>query len=249
MKIILKSHSVILLLAIFFMTQTSKAEVVYDVTFSGGAPLDDYQPSIIVPLLTEAFKRNGIEFHAEYHPSLRSLALSNSGMVDGELHRIYEFNETSGGKYPNLIRIESKLLSVWLAAFANRNINIKTWNDLKGYTVIYYRGRKDVKKFLNKVLLPEQIHDVTTDEQAFKMLAHDRADIVISESRQGNQILTSNPDLSEIVEIANMHESNIYAYLHNKHKEIAPKIAETLEEMKTDGTFSIIVNEVNEVFK
>ena len=122
------------------MLQTSMVEAVDEVTFSGGAPIDGYQPRIIVPILKEAFKRNGIRFHAEYNSSLRSLQISNSGMVDGELHRVYEFAELSDGKYLNLIKIESKLLSVWLAAFASKDIKIETWNDLKGYNVIYYRG-------------------------------------------------------------------------------------------------------------
>ena len=242
-------QSLYFIMAIFFMTQTLTAEAIDEVTFSGGAPLDGYQPRIIVPILAEAFKRNGIRFHAKYYPSLRSLASSNSGQVDGELHRVYDFHLVSGGKYPNLIRIESKLLSVWLAAFTAKNIKIQTWNDLKEYNVIYYRGRKNVEQFLKKILPPERIHDTKTDKQAFKMLAAGRVDIVISESRQGKILISDNPEFSDIVEIAKIDETKIYAYIHKKHKEIAPKIAETIEKMKTDGTFSKIVDQVNKAFQ
>ena len=44
-------QSLYFIMAIFFMTQTLTAEAIDEVTFSGGAPLDGYQPRIIVPIL------------------------------------------------------------------------------------------------------------------------------------------------------------------------------------------------------
>ena len=174
--------------------------------------------------------------------------MSNAGTVDGELHRVYEFHKVSGGKYPNLIRIESKLLSVWLAAFANKEIKIKTWNDLKGYKVIYYRGRKNVEKALGKVLPPAHIVSVTNDKEAFNMLAKGIDYIVISESREGNSAIRNNPEFKNIREIAKFEETLIYAYINRKHKKLAPKIAKTIEDMKKDGTFTKIIDEVNKSY-
>jgi len=249
MERLLIEGTIYFIFAIFFMLQTSFAEEIDEITFSAGAPLDGYQAKIIVPILSEAFKRNQIRFHAKYYPSLRSLQLSNSGEVDGELHRVYNFSEVSDGKYPNLIRIESLLLSVWLSAFSTKDIKIESWEDLKGYTVIYYRGRKNVEKYLHQVLPKKQIYAVNTDEQAFRMLAADRADIVISENRQGNKIIANNPELSDVVEIAKMHETKIYTYIHKKHEKLAPQISETIEQMKIDNSYSRIVNDVNKSFR
>ena len=220
-----------------------------EITFSGGEPLNAYQPSVVVPILTEAFKRNGIIFNAVYYPSLRSLTMSNSGATDGELHRIYEFHKVSGGKYPNLMRIESKLLSVWLAAFATKDIKIEKWNDLNKYRVAYYRGRKNVEQFLKENISIEQIHAVTTDEQAFEMLAIGRVDVVISEDWQGKKIINSNSKLSNCFEVGRIDETPIYAYIHKKHKNIVAKIVLTIEEMKEDGTYSKILNEISDTFK
>lgn len=249
MERLLKEGTIYFAFAIFFTMQASIAEAVDEITFSAGAPLDGYQARIIVPILSEAFNRNQISFHAEYHPSLRSLRLSNSGEVDGELHRVYNFFEVSNGKYPNLLRIESLLLSVWLSAFATKDIKIESWKDLKKYTVIYYRGRKNVESRLNLILPREQIYAVNTDAQAFKMLNAGRADIVISESVQGNKILADNPKLSAVVEIAKIQETKIYAYIHKKHEKLSPKIAETIEQMKVDNSFSKIVDDVNKTFQ
>ena len=133
-----------LLVVTFLTLSTSRAEV----TFSAGAPLNGFQAQMIIPILNEAFKRNGVEFKAEYNPSLRSLQKSNSGVVDGELHRIYDFHNASANKYPNLLRIESKILSVWVVAYATKNINIHRWQDLKNYNVVYFLQTPKKEKLL-----------------------------------------------------------------------------------------------------
>ncbi|NQZ52468.1 MAG: transporter substrate-binding domain-containing protein [Moritella sp.] len=227
----------------------SHLQAASEIVFTAGASLKSYQPSIIVPILTEAFKRNGIKFRAVHHPSLRSLMLSNGGRYDGELHRVYDFHQVSDGKYPNLIRIESKLLSVWLSVFSTKGISISGWDSLKGYSVAYYRGRKDVEINLNKVLAPKYINRVNTDEQAFAMLAAGRVDIVISESLQGNMIVESHPNFFEIVEVAKISESKIYSYMHLKHQEVATEVAKILNGMKQDGSFLKITDQVNLRFR
>lgn len=234
-----------LLIVISFALQVVLAETVTEVTFSGGAPFGQYQPRVIIPLLTEAFKRNGIRFKAKYYPSLRSLVMSNSGKTDGELHRVHSFHKITGGKYANLIRIESKLLSVWLVAFAAKAIKVEKWEDLKGYRVVYRRGRKNMEKQLANLLLPEQVNSVNTEIQAFMMVASDREDIVISELRLGRKLIASTPELSTIKEIARLDEKKIYAYIHKDLKTIALKIAKSLTEMKRDGTFLRIMAQVN----
>lgn len=227
---------------LLFIANILSAETINKITFSGGAPLDTYQPRMAIAVLKEAFKRNGIQFHAIYRPSLRSLEMSNSGISDGELHRIYDFHKVSQGKYPNLIRIESQILSVYRAVFSNKNINIESWKDLKGHKVAYYRGRKDIQKILNNVLAPQNIIKTITDEQAFNMLLAKRVDIVISESIEGKKLLEKKEIFSNIREIKKIDETKIYAYIHKKYKKIMPKIVISIEEMKKDGSFAKILN-------
>ncbi len=223
---------------------TFHAMAVEEVTFSAGAPLDGFQAQIIIPVLVEAFKRNGIRFKAEHNPSLRSLQKSNSGTVDGELHRVYNFHKVSGGKYSNLLRIDSKILSVWLVAYATKEININNWQDLKHYQVAYYLGRKNVETALDKIMPRSQVKAVSNDLQAFKILATNRTEIVISESVNGRAILNSSTEFKNIKEIARLNETTIYAYIHKKHKKLGIKIAKTIREMKTDRTFYKIVEKV-----
>ena len=243
MKTLLKFVSLFVFVT-FLVLGISRAEHIDEVTFSAGAPLNGFQAQVIIPILKEAFKRNGVQFKAEHNPSLRSLQRSNSGVVDGELHRVYDFHKVSTGKYPNLLRIDSKILSVWLVAYATKNISINSWQDLKDYHVVYYLGRKNVEKMLGNIMPPSQVMAVNNDLQAFKILAANRTDIVISESINGRAIINSSSEFKDVKAIAKLNETTIYAYIHKKHEKLGVKIANTIEEMKKDQSFSKIVNNV-----
>jgi len=231
-----------LLAFIFFACGTAHAQD--EVLFVGGAPLDSYQPRVIMPLLKEAFKRNGIRFHAEYYPSSRSLLLSNRGEADGELHRVYDFHTVSHGRYPNLVRIESHLMSVYLVVFSKEAGPAEQWEDLKGFDVGYQRGRQNVKTYLGNALSAEDIHPKNTDLTAFMMLGEGRLDYVVSERMDGQRLIQTHPELKNIKEVGCLKETKIYTYMHKRHAKLAETVAATLEEMKQDGTFQRIVEEV-----
>lgn len=80
-------------ISIFIISISPVSFAVDTITFASGAPLDNYQATIIVPLLTDAFKQHNIQFKAIYLPSLRALRLSNSAALDGELHRVSNFHQ------------------------------------------------------------------------------------------------------------------------------------------------------------
>ncbi|EPJ54586.1 MAG: hypothetical protein OFPI_06380 [Osedax symbiont Rs2] len=234
---------------ILFSLSPAYGQTIQEITFTGGQPLNQYQPSIIVPVLTEAFKRNKIRFKAVHNPSLRSLMYSSTGDLDGELHRVYDFHKVSGNKYPDLIRIESELLSIWLAVFSTKVIKFDTWDDLKDYTVAYSRGRKNLEKILPQYLSPENIVAANNDIHAFKILSEGLVDLVVSENRLGENLLAGQQQFVNIKKIYKLHPTRIYSYMHKKHQLLAHKIAATLEQMKQDGSFEKIVEAVNNAFK
>jgi len=210
---------------------------VESLTFASGAPLDDYQAKIIIPILTEAFKINHIEFRAVHMPSLRALQISNSGLLDGELHRVSNFHEISHNQYSNLLRIDCKLLSVYLTVYAKENFVINNSDDLQHYKLAYYRGRKNVDKLFNQQEIKTNIYKVNTDLQAFQMLAAGRVDVVISEGNLGNHIIQSNEKFNNIKQIKRLEKTDIYSYIHKKHIKLLPVLSKTLNQMKVQGRF------------
>lgn len=230
---------IIYFISALYLCSSPVASAVDSITFASGAPLDDYQASVILPVLTAAFAQQSIEFSAVYVPSLRALKISNSGMLDGELHRVGDFHKITFDKYNNLIKIDHKLLSVYLAVFTKKNITIKTWSDLNNYALAYYRGRKNVDTYLKHAGIKHRIYKVNTDEQAFHMLATNKVDVVISESYLGNSLINSSQYLRDIKEIKRLDKTDIYAYIHSKHQSLIPALLKSLKQMKSQSNIEI----------
>lgn len=200
------------------------------IVFSAGAPLSSYQGKIIVPKLKKAFSKLGYSFGAKSYPSARSLIESNSGNVDGELHRVKYFHKVSNNKFPNLIRIDYKMVSIWLSVFStNKDIEINSWKDLSKYKVAYYRGRKNVESIVSKFMHAKHVFETNDDTQAMRMLVRKRVDFVISESFDGKRIINTNRDFKNIFEVKKMEETQIFSYIHKKHKPLIKDLIKELE--------------------
>ncbi len=213
------------------------------ITFSAGSTQNSFQPSLAVPLLREAFRRNGYVFKVIYLPSARSLQSSNSGLTSGELHRVANLEKVTGGRFPNLVRIETPLLSLHTFAYARVGTQqIRTWKDLDGTIIAYKTGRRHIRNSLGKLSAKTMIFPVTSDIQAFEMLARQRVEFVITEREDANAILASHPDFKNIRPIAQLQVSTVHAYMNRKYTKLAVRISQTLAEMKTDGTFQTITN-------
>ncbi len=53
-------------------------------------------------LYTEAFKRLGYKFNHHAYPSKRSSQMTDSGLADGQLSRVFDY----ANKHPNVIRVK-----------------------------------------------------------------------------------------------------------------------------------------------
>ena len=233
------TFAVLLLIADMLHAQNQPHEI----TFGGGVRLDidNAVTRIIIPLYTEAFKRMGIEFNAVQLPERRSLDMSNSGEVDGELRRVENFHEVSNNKFPNLIRVEFNVYTTEWSVFALKSTPmVNSIFDLKNKTVVYRRGTAWIDKNLgngySKVTL------VGSDVSAFRFVENGRAEYVVISKDAGLQVLNTMKDL-HLVYRGSVGEIKIYPYMHNKHKLLAIKFAEILEEMRTDGTYKKVSDE------
>ena len=174
-------------------------------------------------LLKEVYKKLNLQVSFVYLPGERSLALSNSGDLDGEVARQAGIEKN----YPNLIRVNVPLQTVTLFAYSkNPAITVTDSQSLKPYRIGYLRGVKAIEKQFADF----HLEAVTTIEQAFTMLAHNRVDIVISGDEAG---AIGNLPLAEM-EIKKLmpavHQFSIYHYLNKKHQDLIPALERILAE-------------------
>ena len=211
------------------------------VVFSVGLPATSYQVVITSALLSEAFRKNDVKFSLKSYPNIRSMKMANSGRSDGELTRVYDFHKVTGGKYPNLVRIDSQLMTVDISVFAkDASLVVKDWSDLNGLKIVYRRGRKKLESQLENITNPVLIFPAKTDKTAFLMTAGDRADVVISEVILGEILKRQYPELTNLQMVGTLYKVGIYAYMHKKHTALSKQVGETLEAMKKDGSFGEI---------
>ncbi len=119
----------------------------------------------------EMFDRAGLKFELLKLPSARGLALSNAGLLDGELARI----DIRTSLFPNLQKLPDPLIDVVFAGLYLRDdINASTLEDFRHYRVGYIRGW-----VIAETLFADYANATATGSvnQLMDMLEADRIDI------------------------------------------------------------------------
>lgn len=192
-------------------------------------------------VIAEAFKRNGLKTTFKSFPNKRSLEMVETGEADGDLLRRSDIS------WKNYVPIDEPLYKGALVAFSVReDILVQSWEDLdtKKYRIGYLAGNIIAKKMIEKKNQIDERKNVivlTDDINAFKMLLEDRFDIFIYGIFPSKKVFQKRDFLSEGVRLAGtIDQFYIISYLNVMHKNLAPIIAETIREMKKDGTYNRI---------
>lgn len=193
---------------------------------------------ILEELLSEALERLGMEARFARVPAERALLEAQQGIADGVVARV----EGMEAMYPSLVIVPSATIPErdFVAFTLDPGINIDEWEDLGAYSFAYVRGWKIVEEHTAGYLgaIP-----VATTELAFRLLRQGRADVVIN-ARLDGLAAVARMGLSRVtVQEPPLARMSLYPYLNARHRELAPLLAEALEEMKRDGTFDVIYEE------
>lgn len=205
---------------------------------------DSFEGKFLKLFYTEAFRRIGKELVYEFYPAKRATMLANMGEIDGEISRIYNYNE----KLKNLIRVEEPIASVVFSAFAtDPNLKLSGWESLRGtdYNVDYVRGIKISEINLAKVVDKEKLSETTLHVYALRRLIAGRTDIYVGVETTVFETLKSEEfKNADIFKVGVMDERTVHAFLHIKHKTLAPKLSAVIKEMKKNGLVEKIYREL-----
>lgn len=210
-------------------------------TFVAPRPQNEVGTQRLIRVYTEVFKRLGITFKFLDVPSKRASIYSDSGEVDGELSRVYDYNIS----HPNLVRVEEPNKITKFVAFAtDSTISLNGWDSLKNtqYRVECQRGIMMCVENVSKMVPPGRFSEVQTIHQAIQKLLTGRTDIYIDDEVGMLLYLESKEYLSlnekkTVFPVGIMAETSGHMWLHKKRAILAPKIAEVLREMKREGVF------------
>ena len=192
-------------------------------------------------IYTEAFKRLRYNFKLVNLPGERAMVDANSGALDGEAGRIAYLDSN---KYPNLIRVTESIIVMKDGAYsADTSITINGWESLrgKGFKVGLLKGIKSVEQKLPQYVEKKNIITLTDFEQCLKMLQARRIDLFIGATLVEESALMKSGKYNDIKRVGIVEEKALYPWFHKRHKDLVPKLADTLKTMKNEGTFSRLI--------
>jgi len=193
--------------------------------------------SFALPILTEAYKRLGIEFTVTKYPAKRSLISANLGKSDGEIHRISGLQK----EFPNLIEIKVPIVKLeWMLYSKNYNFKVEGIKSIKPYSISTRRGiifaERIVSKAKNHLLVNGWMQVLAT-------LEHERVDLALIPKIAASKILQKNP-MRIYALMPPFQEFYLYHYLHKKNQNLIPKITKVLKEMEKSGEITDIWNQI-----
>ncbi len=189
-------------------------------------------------LLEEIYQRLDVPVEFVELPGERALVLSSEGVVDGEVIRIFELEDM----YPTLVRVPTPFSYADTVVFSkNHNFEVSGWSSLKDYKVGISRG---MKYYEIKLQGAKHIEKVNDNIILMQMLNLDRVDIVVTTGLNGiDQInkmgITSIKALSPYLE-----RVPLYHYLHEKHKDLVPKVDQIIKSMLESGELETLREEI-----
>jgi len=196
------------------------------------------QSGLLDQLAHEAFTRIGYKIIISLLPSERSLINANKGIDDGDIARI----DGLWKMYPNLIKVPEKIIDYeFVVLTKNKTMNIATWEDLTPYSVGLIAGWKILEKGARNASV---ISSVDNEEGLFSMLQKDRVDLIIYERREANYMIRKKNMNDVRMILPPLAIRKMYLYLNKRHHKLIPKLADALKQMKRDGTYDRITQDI-----
>jgi polar amino acid transport system substrate-binding protein len=187
-------------------------------------------------VLEEAYRRIGIHMKLVAMPGERSLISANSGETDGDLCQMKGGLKT----YRNLVEVPHPLAQAEIVAFSTRQLNIRTWKDLRPYLIDYERGVKVVEQ--NTVGM--KAIPTNSMEVGFRKMLAGHADVHIDAKTSGLFML-NRIGYRHIYISAPLNIHSMQHHLYIKHRELVDKLNAALEQMQQDGSIARIDHSVN----
>ena len=200
-----------------------------------GDPLIEQLSEVYSTILSQM----GFGFEYKNLPAKRASIASNSGEVDGELTRVYSYNDT----FTNLVRVEEPNHQIVFAAYAvDPTLSFNGWESLKGYHVDCRRGVIMCTQNVSKVT---KMSETNTIEQLVWRLLNGFSDATIRNAEPFDAYMKSDAFIQfdkkkQIHKAGVMEIITAHAFLHKKHKSLIPKISASLKKMKRTGEYQRI---------
>lgn len=186
----------------------------------------------------EIYNRLGYKISLHDVPPARALTLINDGIDDGSIAR----NPNLQKNFPNLVQFSEHALERQYVAYTlDPDLEIKKWRDLEDYSVGIVLGWKILERNITQ---SKSLTKVKNGKLLFRLLKKERVDVVVFNKWGGLQLVDDLGLENVIMLEPPLAARKVYFYLNKRHAELAEKASEALREMKADGTYDRLVDEI-----
>jgi polar amino acid transport system substrate-binding protein len=181
-------------------------------------------------ILRTVYARLNIQLEFEDVPGKRALALSSAGELDGEIQRIGNLAKD----YPTLVQISPPINYIEPSVFTTTlHFDVQGWSSIKPYSIGIVRGVGSSEAGTRGM---SRVTAAVSLENMLEMLDAGRFDVAVTDLFSGlvaakklnlqSRIHPLSPPLERIY---------IYHYLNEKHRDLAGKVANVIQEMEASG--------------
>ena len=178
----------------------------------------------------EAFGRLGFKLRLVKLPAERGLMNANAGVEDGDLARIAGLER----QYPNLVRVQEKLVDLDFMAFGRVHAIPASWTAMRGHNTGFLKGWK-----IYEQNLAGSQRAITADdpEQLLRLLALGRVEVMLYERWMGLALIEQRGEKGIHVIEPPLASREMFIYLHERHAGLAPGLAGALRALKSEGFY------------
>lgn len=192
-------------------------------------------------IIPEIYKKLGIKVTISPKPGKRAQHEATTGKKDGEIMRIWTYGEEN----PTTIRVPTPYYYLETMAFIEKNsgVVINEKDDLKKYKLVKVRGVKHTNNITADI---PSAYDLDSTEQMLKFLISGRADAALTNTVDG-MIFIKKLGITNIVPISKpLAVLDLYNYIHEKHKDLVPRVDAVIKEMKASGELDEVIKKAEE---
>jgi polar amino acid transport system substrate-binding protein len=189
---------------------------------------------IVIP---QIYKNIGINIAVTPLPAQRAQFVANTGEKDGEIMRIWSY----GNENIQTIRVLTPYYYLETMPFSlkERQLDIRDKKDLKKYKLAKVRGVKHTNNITEGM---NNVYEITSTENMFKMLRNGIVDVALTNTLDGKLTL-------ERLDYGNIEYSikplavlPLYHYINKKHKALVPLINQEIIRIRENGELKAMIN-------
>ncbi|SFO71869.1 ABC-type amino acid transport substrate-binding protein [Bradyrhizobium sp. Ghvi] len=190
-------------------------------------------------MLRAVYAKLNIKLEFEDVPGKRALALSSAGEVDGEIQRI----GTLSRDYPTLLQVTPAINYIEPAVFTTKlHFDVDGWNSIRSYSIGIVRGVGSSEAGTRGM---DRVTATTSLENMIRMLDADRFDVMVTDLFSGLAAIRKLNLQARIYPLSPpLERIHIYHYLHERHRDLVPKVGQVIAQMEASGELAALREEL-----